>query len=294
MHPEANKHQIREALAEAVRRDGDRRPHHADAPARGHPRPDARHDGALEEGDRRRSRTARRCRSSRAEMSIRQFRPMTAGTRFRSVSGFDEITRGTPEKSLLEPLEAVGRPQQHRATSRRGTRAAGTSAVPEDRLQARTSSGFRARSPRSSTIRTARARIALLVYADGEKRYILHPKGLEVRATIVMSGPGSDIRLGNALPLAEIPLGTTVHNIELKIGKGGQMARSAGAGVPGGGQGRRVRHAAPPVDRDAPGARALPRHDRRGGQRRARAAVGRQGRQEPLAGQAVRRCAASP
>jgi len=74
------------------------------------------------------------------------------------------------------------------------------------------------------------ARIALVVYADGEKRYILHPKGLEVGATIT-SGPGSDARLGNALPLAEMPLGTTVHNIELKIGKGGQMARSAGAGV---------------------------------------------------------------
>ena len=74
------------------------------------------------------------------------------------------------------------------------------------------------------------ARIALVVYADGEKRYILHPKGLEVGA-VIMSGPGADARLGNALPLSEMPLGTTVHNIELKIGKGGQMARTAGAGV---------------------------------------------------------------
>ena len=71
------------------------------------------------------------------------------------------------------------------------------------------------------------ARIALVEYADGEKRYILHPRGLSVGDTIV-SGPGSDIRLGNAIPLREVPLGTDVHNIELKIGKGGQMARSAG------------------------------------------------------------------
>ena len=74
------------------------------------------------------------------------------------------------------------------------------------------------------------ARIALLVYADGEKRYILHPKGLKQGDTVV-SGPGSDARIGNALPLSEMPLGTTVHNIELKIGKGGQMARSAGHGA---------------------------------------------------------------
>jgi large subunit ribosomal protein L2 len=71
-------------------------------------------------------------------------------------------------------------------------------------------------------------RIALLVYADGEKRYVLHPKGLSVGDTVV-SGPGSDIRVGNALPLFEIPLGTAVHNVELKIGRGGQLARSAGA-----------------------------------------------------------------
>src|SRR4030095_7247018 len=71
------------------------------------------------------------------------------------------------------------------------------------------------------------ARIALVEYTDGELRYILHPKGLSVGDTVV-SGPGSDIRTGNALPLAEIPLGTAVHNIELKIGKGGQLCRSAG------------------------------------------------------------------
>jgi large subunit ribosomal protein L2 len=74
------------------------------------------------------------------------------------------------------------------------------------------------------------SRIALVEYADGEKRYILHPKGLAVGDT-VMAGPGSDVRLGNALPLGEIPLGTAVHNVELKPGKGGQMARSAGTSL---------------------------------------------------------------
>ena len=74
------------------------------------------------------------------------------------------------------------------------------------------------------------ARIALIVYADGEKRYILHPKGLNVGDT-VLSGPGVDPRIGNAIPLGEVPLGETVHNVELKIGKGGQLARSAGAAV---------------------------------------------------------------
>ena len=74
------------------------------------------------------------------------------------------------------------------------------------------------------------ARIALVEYTDGEKRYILHPRGLGVGDTVV-SGPGSDVRTGNALPLREIPLGTEVHNLELKVGKGGQIARSAGAGV---------------------------------------------------------------
>src|SRR5260370_387480 len=76
------------------------------------------------------------------------------------------------------------------------------------------------------------SRIALLHYADGEKRYILAPKGLAVGDTVV-SGPGSDIRVGNAMPLFEIPLGTTVHNVELKIGRGGQLARSAGTGIKG-------------------------------------------------------------
>ena len=87
------------------------------------------------------------------------------------------------------------------------------------------------------------ARIALLHYADGEKAYILAPARLEVGA-MVESGPGADIRPGNALPLENIPTGTMVHNVELKPGRGGQMARSAGSGHPAGREGRRLRRAA--------------------------------------------------
>jgi len=162
-------------------------------------------------------------------MSIRQFRPMTAGTRFRSVSGFDEITRGTPEKSLLEPKkQSGGRNNTGHVTSR--YKGGGHKKMYRVIDFKRNKFGVPGKVTEIEYDPNRSARIALVVYADGEKRYILHPKGLEVGATIT-SGPGADARLGNALPLAEMPLGTTVHNIELKIGKGGQMARSAGAGV---------------------------------------------------------------
>lgn len=160
-------------------------------------------------------------------MSIRQFRPMTAATRFRSVSGFDEITRATPEKSLVEPLrKSGGRNNQGHVTSRR--RGGGHKQMYRRIDFRREKFGIPARVAEIEYDPNRTARIALLVYADGEKRYILHPRGLRQGDTVV-SGPGSDARLGNALPLAEVPLGTSVHNIELKIGKGGQLARSAGA-----------------------------------------------------------------
>ena len=162
-------------------------------------------------------------------MSIRQFRPITAGTRFRSVSGFDEITRGTPEKSLLEPLTSSGgRNNQGHVTSRH--RGGGHKQMYRRVDFKRDKFGIPARVAEIEYDPNRTARIALLFYADGEKRYILHPAGLK-QGDMVMSGPGSDIRVGNAVPLAEVPLGTMVHNIELKIGKGGQMARSAGQGA---------------------------------------------------------------
>jgi large subunit ribosomal protein L2 len=159
-------------------------------------------------------------------MGIRQFKPVTPATRFRSVSDFAEITKSTPEKSLLEPLRRTGGRNNkghmttrhqgggHKRQYRRIDFRRNKSAVPGKVLAIEYDPN-----------RTCR--IALVVYPDGEKRYILHPKDLAVGDSVV-AGPGSDIRVGNAVPLFEIPLGTAVHNIELKIGRGGQLCRSAG------------------------------------------------------------------
>jgi large subunit ribosomal protein L2 len=162
-------------------------------------------------------------------MAIRQFRPITAGTRFRSVSGFDEITRSTPEKSLLEPIKSTGgRNNQGHITSR--YMGGGHKRMYRKIDFKRNKFGIPARVAEIEYDPNRTARIALLVYADGEKRYILHPAGLKQGDTVV-SGPGSDVRTGNTLPLSEMPLGTMVHNIETKIGKGGSVARSAGQGA---------------------------------------------------------------
>ena len=162
-------------------------------------------------------------------MGIRQFKPVTKGSRFRSVSDFTEITRSTPEKSLLEPLKKSGGRDNHGHISMR--RIGGG-----HKRRYRIIDFKRNRFGDAATVRhieydpNRSARIALVEYADGEKRYILHPKGLAV-GDVVVSGPGADVRLGNALPLREVPLGTSVHNVELKPGKGGQMARSAGTSL---------------------------------------------------------------
>jgi large subunit ribosomal protein L2 len=159
-------------------------------------------------------------------MPTRQFKPVTAGTRFRSVPDFADITRAGPEKSLTEPLTKSGGRDNHGHISMR-RRGGG------HKRKYRIIDFKRQKFGVTATVREIEydpnrsARIALVEYADGEKRYILHPRGLKVGDTIV-SGPGSDVRTGNTLPLAEMPLGTDVHNIELKIGKGGQLCRSAG------------------------------------------------------------------
>jgi large subunit ribosomal protein L2 len=162
-------------------------------------------------------------------MSIRQFRPMTAATRFKSVSGFDEITRATPEKGLLEPLKkSGGRNNKGHLTMRHI--GGGHKQMYRKVDFKRNKFGIPAKVAEIEYDPNRTARLALLFYTDGEKRYILHPVGLKQGDTVV-SGPGSDVRVGNALPLSEVPLGTMVHNIELKIGKGGTMARSAGQGA---------------------------------------------------------------
>jgi len=159
-------------------------------------------------------------------MGIRQFKPVTPATRFRSVSDFSEITKHTPEKSLVEPLRRTGgrNNKGHVTTRHQG----GGHKRQYRRIDfRRDKAGIPARVAAIEYDPNRTSRIALLHYVDGEKRYILHPKGLHVGDTVV-SGPGADIRIGNAMPLFEIPLGTAVHNIELKIGRGGQMCRGAG------------------------------------------------------------------
>ena len=162
-------------------------------------------------------------------MPIKQFKPMTAGTRFRATNEFSEVTRKGPEKSLVEPLPKSGGRNHHgRITSRR--RGGGHKRMYRKVDFRRNKAGVPARVMAIEYDPNRSANIALIEYEDGEKSYILHPRGLKVGDTVA-SGSGADVRLGNALPLAEIPLGTTVHNVELRAGKGGQMARSAGSGV---------------------------------------------------------------
>jgi large subunit ribosomal protein L2 len=159
-------------------------------------------------------------------MPIRQFKPVTKGTRFRTVADFAEITRTTPEKSLTEPLTKSGGRDNHGhiAMRRRGGGHKRKYRIVDFKRNKHGVAGV-IREIEYDPNRTAR--IALVEYPDGEKRYILHAKGMKQGDTVV-SGPGADIRVGNAVPLREIPLGTDVHNIELKLGKGGQMCRSAG------------------------------------------------------------------
>jgi large subunit ribosomal protein L2 len=154
---------------------------------------------------------------------------VTPASRFRSVSDFAEITKTEPERSLLEPLRRTGgrNNKGHVTTRHQG----GGHKRQYRRIDFRRDKfGVPATVTAIEYDPNRTARIALLTYVDGEKRYIIAPKGLNVGDKVV-SGPGSDIRIGNTMPLFEIPLGTTVHNVELKIGKGAQLCRSAGTGV---------------------------------------------------------------
>src|SRR5690348_18355356 len=162
-------------------------------------------------------------------MPIRRYKPTSAGRRFMSVSTFEEVTKSKPEKSLLEPVtKKGGRNNNGRVT----TRHQGGGHKRRYRVIdfKRTKDGVPAKVAAIEYDPNRSARIALLHYADGAKSYILAPARIRVGA-VVESGPAADIRPGNALPLENIPTGTLVHNVELKPGKGGQLARSAGSGV---------------------------------------------------------------
>lgn len=159
-------------------------------------------------------------------MSIRKLKPTTPGQRSQSVSGFDGINRPAPEKSLTKGLQKKsGRNNLGRITSRRrGTghkRRYRLIDFKRDKWDIQARVAFIEYDPNRS------ARIALLHYADGEKRYILAPDGVKVGDTI-LAGDSADIFPGNALVLSKIPVGTVIHNVELKPGRGGQMCRSAG------------------------------------------------------------------
>ncbi|HZT31268.1 MAG TPA: 50S ribosomal protein L2 [Bryobacteraceae bacterium] len=162
-------------------------------------------------------------------MPIKNYRPTTATRRFQSVVSREDLTRDTPEKSLVETKKrSGGRNNRGRVTSRfiGGGHKKAYRAIDFKRDK----TGIPARVASIEYDPNRSARIALLHYRDGEKRYILQPDGLKVGMTVT-SGPDADILVGNALPLKNIPAGTVVHNVELRPGKGAQMARSAGAQV---------------------------------------------------------------
>ena len=160
-------------------------------------------------------------------MAIKSFKPYSAGRRFMTVASFEEITTDKPEKSLVERLKKNGgRNQQGRLTVRH--QGGGHKRLYRIIDFKRTKDGIPAKVATIEYDPNRSARIALLNYADGEKRYIIAPNGLKV-GDQVMSGPEADIKPGNALPLKNIPVGTLIHNVELKIGAGAQLVRSAGA-----------------------------------------------------------------
>ena len=220
-------------------------------------------------------------------MPIRKYKPTSPGRRQMTVQTFDEITTSEPYKPLTEKLQrSGGRNSTGEVTMWwRGGGHKRLYRIIDFKRDKKNIPG------KVSTIEydpNRSARIALVTYADGEKRYILQPLGLKVGDTIV-SGDAVDILPGNALPLKNIPLGTMVHNVELKPGKGGQMARSAGAAVQvvakegdyvsvkmPSGEIRKVLH-------------RVPGDGRPGRQSRSRERVDRQGRPQPLAGQAAAR-----
>lgn len=159
-------------------------------------------------------------------MALRKLKPITPGTRFYSVSEFETITKSEPEKSLLSPLKkSGGRNNTGRITSRhRGGGHKRRYRIVDFR---REKFGINARVEAVEYDPNRTCRIALLRYDDGELRYILAPDKVKV-GDVLQSGPDADIRDGNAMPLSRVPLGSFVHNVELKPGKGGQLARSAG------------------------------------------------------------------
>ncbi|UCE84194.1 MAG: 50S ribosomal protein L2 [Deltaproteobacteria bacterium] len=162
-------------------------------------------------------------------MAIKKVKPTSPGRRFQTYPTFEEITRSKPEKSLLRPhKKSGGRNSYGRITVRHRGGGHKRRYRIIDFKREKTDIPARVASIEYDPNRSSR--IALLHYVDGEKRYILAPLGMQVGDTIICS-ESADIKPGNALPLQKIPLGTIIHNVEMKVGKGGQLARSAGTGI---------------------------------------------------------------
>jgi large subunit ribosomal protein L2 len=159
-------------------------------------------------------------------MAIKSYKPTSPGRRFATTPSFDEITRSEPEKSLTGPIKRTGGRNNY---GRMTTRHQGGGHKRRYRIIdfKRDKDGVPGRVASIEYDPNRSSRIALIFYADGEKRYILAPNKLNV-GDMIEAGPSADIKVGNALPMRNIPVGTVVHNIELHIGRGGQIARSAG------------------------------------------------------------------
>src|SRR5215510_5186798 len=207
-------------------------------------------------------------------MGIRKYKPTTPGRRGASGADFAEITRGEPEKSLVRPLYSRGGRNVHGRITARHQGGGHKRAYRLIDFRRADKDGVPAKVAHLEYDPNRTARIALLHYADGEKRYILCPEGLS-QGDRVENGPGADIRPGNCLPLRNIPTGTVVHAIELRPGGGAKIARSAGSGVQ-------------LLAREGNRAtRRMPCHRWRGRQRRAGEHQARQGRPQPVEGPAA-------
>ena len=214
-------------------------------------------------------------------MALKRFRPVTSGSRFRTIVHRSEITRSEPERSLTEGLAGSGGRNHHgHMTVRR--RGGGHKRRYRKIDFRRDKHGIPGRVTEIEYDPNRSANIALVTYADGEKRYILHPRGLGVGDT-VLSGPEADIAVGHAMALSRIPLGTTVHNVELTPGKGGPDGPVCGHGRECGCPGGQVRDASPALHRGPSRAPQVPGDDRPGRQPRPRASVARQGGREAVA-----------
>jgi len=162
-------------------------------------------------------------------MPVKSFKPTSAGIRHRTILTFDEITSSKPQKALLRPLKkSGGRNNKGRVTARH--RGGGHKRFYRVVDFKRDKKGIPAQVATIEYDPNRSARLALLHYADGEKRYMLAPDGLKVGDTVV-SSESAEIKVGNALPLSNIPVGLSVHNVEMREGKGGQLARSAGSQI---------------------------------------------------------------